>query len=53
MRRTAQWVGQWLGGHLDALPMDAVNHLALTESIKMVSGARSTDDELAALYHAD
>lgn len=34
MRRTAQWVGQWLGGHLDVLPPDAAMYLALTERIK-------------------
>lgn len=34
MRRTAQWVGQYLGGHLDELPNGALDHFALTESIK-------------------
>lgn len=45
MRRTAQWVGQWLGGHLDDLPVDAVSHLALTERIKLSGGTQATDDE--------
>lgn len=34
MHRTAQWVGQYLGGHLNELPDDAVSHLALTATTK-------------------
>lgn len=34
MRRTAQWVGQYLGGHTSELPADAIAHLALTEHLK-------------------
>lgn len=34
MRRAAEWVGQWLGGHLADLPPDAISHLSLTENLK-------------------